>query len=81
MIPKSALKAEDVRAIRLNTMVRHLSLKTEGYRSTTNEMFNLLLKAVAEGSSGESVCADRYGEVDYCPKMTCRLWSSAYFRA
>jgi len=45
-------------------MERHLSLKTEGYRSTTNETFNLLLKAVAEGSSVEAVCADSSGVVD-----------------
>lgn len=42
-------------------MEKHLSVKTEGYRSTTNQTFNLLLKAVAEGSSLESVCTDRCG--------------------
>jgi putative transposase len=42
----------------LEVMERHLSLKTEGYRSTTNETFHLLLKAVAEGNSLEAVCAD-----------------------
>ena len=64
MIPEYALNAEDVRAMMLNTMERHLSLKTEGYRSTTHETFNLLLKAVAEGSSVEAVCADSCGVVD-----------------
>src|SRR5664279_324624 len=45
-------------------MERHLSLKTEGYRCTTEQTFNLLLKAVAEGSSIEAVCADSCGGVD-----------------
>jgi hypothetical protein len=58
MIPEYALNAEDVRGMMLDVMEKHLSVKTEGYRSTTNETFNLLLKAVAEGSSLESVCAD-----------------------
>jgi hypothetical protein len=30
MIPEYTLNAEDVRAIRLDVMERHLSLKTEG---------------------------------------------------
>jgi hypothetical protein len=63
MIPECALNAEDVRAMMLNTMESHLSLKTEGYRSTTGATFNLLLKAVAEGSSLEAVCADSCGAV------------------
>jgi hypothetical protein len=61
MIPEYALNGEDVRGMMLNVMEKHLSLKTEGYRSTTNETFNLLLKAVAEGSSLEAVCADSCG--------------------
>jgi len=64
MIPEYALNAEDVRGMMLDVMERHLSLKTEGYRSTTNATFNLLLKAVAEGSSLEAVCADSCGIVD-----------------
>jgi putative transposase len=61
MIPEYTLNAEDVRGMMLNVMEKHLSLKTEGYRSTTHETFNLLLKAVAEGSSLEAVCADSCG--------------------
>ena len=64
MIPKDALKAEDVREMMLQTMERHLTVKTEGYRCTTDQTFNLLLKAVAEGSSVEAVCADSCGGVD-----------------
>jgi hypothetical protein len=64
MIPEYGLNAEDVRAMMLNTMERHLTVKTEGYRCTTEQTFNLLLKAVAEGSSVEAVCADSCGAVD-----------------
>lgn len=58
MIAEYALNAEDVRQMMLETMEKHLSLKTEGYRSSTEQTFNLLLKAVAESSSLEAVCAD-----------------------
>jgi hypothetical protein len=64
MIPEYALNAEDVRGMMLDRMERHLSLKTEGYRCTTEQTFNLLLKAVADGSSMEAVCADSCGGVD-----------------
>jgi hypothetical protein len=64
MIPEYRLNAEDVRGMMLDTMESHLSLKTEGYRSTTDQTFQMLLKAVAEGSSLEAVCADSCGVVD-----------------
>jgi hypothetical protein len=64
MIPEYALNAEDVRGMMLDRMERHLSLKTEGYRCTTDQTFNLLLRAVAEGSSLEAVCADSCGAMD-----------------
>jgi putative transposase len=64
MIPEYALNAEDVRGMMLDRMAAHLSLKTEGYRSSTEQTYNLLLKAVAEGSSLEAVCADSCGAVD-----------------
>ncbi|MEO8391589.1 MAG: hypothetical protein ABI700_01225 [Chloroflexota bacterium] len=64
MIPEYALNAEEVRGMMLDRMERHLSLKTEGYRCTTDQTFNLLLRAVAEGSSVEAVCADSCGGVN-----------------
>ena len=64
MIPKYKLKAEDVQGMMLDRMEKHLSLKTEGYRSSTGQTFNLMLKAVAEGSSLEAVCGDSCGVVD-----------------
>ena len=63
MIAEYALNAEDVRQMMLNTLESCLSLKTEGYRSSTEQTMNLLLKAVAEGSSLEAVCADTCGGV------------------
>ena len=63
MLPKASLKAEDVRQMMVERMEKHLSVKTEGYRSSTEQTFNLLLKAVAEGSSLEAVCADSCGIV------------------
>ena len=64
MIPENALNAEDVRGMMLDRMEMHLSLKTKGYRCTTHQTLNLLLKAVAEGSSVEAICADSCGGVD-----------------
>lgn len=64
MIPNYTLNAEDVREMMLTTMEQHLTMKTDGYRCTTNQTYNLLLKAVAEGSSLEAVCADSCGVVD-----------------
>ena len=64
MIPEKVLKAEDVRGMMLDVMEAQFSLKTEGYRSSTRQTMNLLLKAVAEGSSLEAVCADSCGAVD-----------------
>jgi hypothetical protein len=64
MIPENSLNAEDVRRMMLNTLEAHLSLRTDGYRSSTGQTLNLLLKAVAEGSSLEAVCADSCGTVD-----------------
>lgn len=64
MIPENALNAEDVHGMMLDRMETHLSLRTEGYRSSTQQTCNLLLKAVAEGSSLEAVCADSCGVVD-----------------
>jgi putative transposase len=63
IIPEYALNAEDVRGLMLDKMETHLRLKTEGYRSRTHQTLNLLLKAVAEGSSVEAVCADSLGSV------------------
>lgn len=64
MIPENVLNAEDVRGMMLERMEAHLRVKTEGYRSSTEQTMNLLLKAVAEGSSLEAACEDSCGVVD-----------------
>lgn len=64
IIPKNQLKAEDVHQTMLETLHSHLSLKTEGYRCTTEQVLNVLLKAAAEGSSLEAVCNDQSGGID-----------------
>lgn len=64
MIPEYELKAEDVHQMMLKIAQEHLSLQTEGWRSSTEQTLTILLKAVAEGSSLEAVCADTPGMVD-----------------
>lgn len=57
-IPEHELKAETLHQMMLETLQSHLSLKTEGYRCSTEQVLNVLLKAVAAGSSLEAVCND-----------------------
>lgn len=64
MIPEYELKAEDVHRMMLQAVQPHLGLKTEGWRCTTDQTWNVLVKAVAEGSSIEAVCADTPEFVD-----------------
>lgn len=64
MIPEHELKAEDVHQMLFKTMQTHLSLKTEGWRCTTEQTLNSLMKVVADGSSLEAVCADTSELVD-----------------
>lgn len=64
IIPRNELKAEEIHRMLLDTLQTHLSLKTEGYRCTTEQGFNVLVKAAAEGSSLEAVCSDQVGGLD-----------------
>lgn len=64
MIPEHELKAEDVHRMMLKTVQSHVSLRTEGWRCTTEQTLNILIKAVADGSSLEAVCADAEELVD-----------------
>jgi hypothetical protein len=66
-IPKNELKAEDVHRTMLETLQSHLSLKTEGYRCTTEQVLNVVVKAAAAGSSLEAVCSDRPDGIDGNP--------------
>lgn len=58
MIHPYELKAEDVRAYTLQTMKEHFAIKAEGYCCTTDMILDVLIKASAECSSLEAVCAD-----------------------
>src|SRR5215211_1790153 len=58
MIHQYELKAEDVRAYTLQTMKEHFDIKAEGYCCTTDMILDVLIKASAECSSLEAVCAD-----------------------
>jgi hypothetical protein len=64
IIPKNELKAEDVHRMVLGTLQSHLSLKTEGYRCSTEQVLKVLVKAAAEGSSLEAVCSDQPDGID-----------------
>ncbi len=58
MIQQEKLKAKDIRHQTMNTLKKHLSIETNGYRCRTEMVFDVLLKASAEGSSIEAVCND-----------------------
>jgi len=58
MIHQHELKAEDIRAYTLQVMRKHLRIEANGYTCKTDMLFDLLMKASAECSSLEAVCAD-----------------------
>jgi len=58
MIPQYELKANDVHAYTLQTLQEHLKIKVDGYICKTEMILNVLIKASAESSSLEAVCAD-----------------------
>lgn len=58
MIHPSELKAKDVHAYTTSVLKAHLKIKADGYRCHTNMIIDILLKASAECSSVEAVCAD-----------------------
>jgi hypothetical protein len=58
MIHQHELKAEDVRAYALKTLKKHLRIEANGYCCKTDMIYDVLMKASAECSSLEAVCAD-----------------------
>jgi len=58
MIPEYELKANDVHAYTLETLKEHLPIEADGYICHTEMILNVLIKASAESSSLEAVCAD-----------------------
>ena len=58
MIHQYELKAEDVHAYTLKTLKEYLPIEANGYLCKTDMLYDVLLKASAECSSLEAVCAD-----------------------
>jgi len=64
MIHQHELKANDVHAYTLETLKEHLNIKADGYICHTEMILNVLIKASAENSSLEAVCADLEATAD-----------------
>jgi hypothetical protein len=58
MIHQHELKATDMRAFSSQIMKKHLPIQANGYCCNTDMLFDILMKASAECSSLEAVCAD-----------------------
>ena len=61
MIAHGELTAEDVRRLALEVMDRHVKLEISGYKCDSQMLYNVLLKAAAEGISIEAVCRELSG--------------------
>jgi hypothetical protein len=58
MIPQYELTAKDIRTFTIQVLKKHLAIEANGYCCQTEMIYDLLLKASAECSSLEAVCAD-----------------------
>lgn len=58
MILQDELKAKDIRHQTMKTLQNHLTIEANGYLCQTEMILDVVLKASAEGSSIEAVCAD-----------------------
>ncbi len=61
MIAQPELTAEEVRALALDVMYRHLKLEVKGYKCDSAMLCNVLLKAAADGLSIDAVCQELSG--------------------
>jgi len=64
MIHPSELKAKDVHTYTANVLKEHLKIEANGYCCQTDMIIDILLKASAECSSVEAVCADLVDTAD-----------------
>jgi len=64
MIHPYELKAKDVHAYTASVLKQHLKIEANGYCCHTDMIIDILLKASAECSSVEAVCADLTGSAD-----------------
>src|SRR5579871_3985278 len=61
MIAHAELTADEVRRLALEVMERHLKLQVRGYKCDSDMLYNVLVKAAAEGMSIEAVCQELGG--------------------
>jgi len=64
MIPNQQLTAQEIRATVIEIGKEYLPLQAEGYKCTTEMLYDVLLKAAAEGISIEAACSDLADVVD-----------------
>lgn len=64
MITRNSLSAQEMRDTVVEISKEHLGLEASGYRVTTDMLYDVLLKAAAEGISIEAACADLVDVVD-----------------
>lgn len=58
MILEYELKAEHIRDCTMKTLTNHITLEANGYRCTSEMIFDVIVKASAERSSIEAACED-----------------------
>lgn len=58
MIREYELNAKDIRHQTLQALLKHIPLRANGYRCTTEMVLDVVLKASADRSSVEAACAD-----------------------
>lgn len=64
MITRESLSAQAIRDSVIEISQEHLGLEASGYRMTNEMLYDVLLKAAAEGISIEAACADLVDVVD-----------------
>ena len=64
MIHPYELKAKDVHAYTASVLKEYLPIEANGYSCHTDMIIDILIKASAEGSSVEAVCADLENTAD-----------------
>lgn len=58
MITQNALNAHEIRELMQETVQEHLSIGVSGYKSNTEMIFDVLMKAASEGISIDAACRD-----------------------
>ena len=66
MIPQKELSAHDVRQEVQAIAQTHLPLAVAGYKSSSEMMYDVLMKAASEGISIDAACRDLVGSASGC---------------